>query len=80
MKLAKKMSNKFNLKDIVIYKNFGTALVKYKQIQIEFISARKEYYDPSSRKPTIRHGSMEDDQKRRDFTINAMSISLMEEA
>ena len=76
IELAKKMSNKLNLKDIVIYKNFGTALVKYKQIQIEFISARKEYYDPSSRKPTIKHGSMEDDQKRRDFTINAMSISL----
>ncbi len=76
IELAKKMANKLNLKDIVIYKNFGTALVKYKSIQIEFISARKEYYDPSSRKPTIKHGSMDDDQKRRDFTINAMSISL----
>ena len=46
IELAKKMANKLNLKDIVIYKNFGTALVKYKLIQIEFISARKEYYDP----------------------------------
>ena len=76
IELAKKMTNKLNLKDLVIYKNFGTALVKYKQIQIEFISARQESYDPSSRKPKIKHGSMEDDQKRRDFTINAMSISL----
>jgi len=76
IELAKKLSNQLNLKDIVIYKNFGTALVKYKSSQIEFISARKEYYNISSRKPEIVLGTMEDDQKRRDFTINAMSISL----
>lgn len=74
--LAKKLAKNLNLKDIVIYKNFGTALVKYKKSQIEFISARKEYYNPLSRKPEIKIGSMEDDRKRRDFTINAMSISL----
>ena len=74
--LAKKLAKNLNLKDIVIYKNFGTALVKYKKSQIEFISARKEYYNPLSRKPEIKTGSIEDDQKRRDFTINAMSISL----
>ena len=76
IELAKKLSNKLKLKDIVIYKNFGTALVKYKSSQIEFISARKEYYNESSRKPEIILGTMEDDQKRRDFTINAMSIAL----
>lgn len=76
IELAKKLSNKLNLKDIVIYRNFGTALVKYKSSQIEFINARKEYYNSSSRKPDVILGTMEDDQKRRDFTINAMSISL----
>ena len=76
IELAKKLSNKLKLKDIVIYKNFGTALVKYKSSQIEFISARREYYNESSRKPEIILGTMEDDQKRRDFTINAMSIAL----
>jgi len=76
IKLAKKTADKLNIKDIVIYKNFGTALIKYKKLQIEFISARKEYYNSSSRKPDIVLGTMEDDQQRRDFTINAMSISL----
>lgn len=74
--LAKNLAKNLNLKNIVIYKNFGTALIIYKKSHIEFISARKEYYNPQSRKPEIKTGSMEDDQKRRDFTINAMSISL----
>ena len=76
IELAKLTAKKLKVKDIVIYKNFGTALVKYKHSQIEFISARKEYYDSLSRKPKIKLGTMKDDQNRRDFTINAMSISL----
>ena len=76
--LAKQIANQLKTKNISIYKNFGTALVKYGDLQIEFISARKEYYNKSSRKPEVVLGSMEDDQNRRDFTINAMSISLNE--
>ena len=76
--LAKQIAKQLKTKNISIYKNFGTALVKYKDLQIEFISARREYYNESSRKPEVVLGSIEDDQNRRDFTINAMSISLNE--
>ena len=76
--LAKQIAKQLKTKNISIYKNFGTALVKYGDLQIEFISARKEYYNESSRKPEVVLGSMKDDQNRRDFTINAMSISLNE--
>ena len=69
--VAKKLKRK-----IVIYKNFGTALVKNNKSDIEFITARTESYNQDSRKPHVELGSMEDDQKRRDFTINAMSIGL----
>ena len=61
---------------IVVYKNFGTALVKSDKYDIEFITARTESYNQDSRKPHIKLGTMEDDQRRRDFTINAMFIGL----